>query len=43
MIPFEAATMSSGHDIEQFAEMWKDSVKANMQGADDNSDGDDSE
>jgi len=27
MIPFEAVRMSSGHDIEEFADLWKKSVQ----------------
>ncbi|KAF8957242.1 D123-domain-containing protein [Flammula alnicola] len=30
MIPFEAVNMSSGRDIEEFADMWKESVKESM-------------
>ncbi|KJA16961.1 hypothetical protein HYPSUDRAFT_79852 [Hypholoma sublateritium FD-334 SS-4] len=40
MIPFEAATMSSGHDIEQFAEMWRDSVRKGMHDSDSDDGGD---
>ena len=43
MIPFEAAAMSSGADIEQFAEMWRDSVRKGMHdnsGDDDDDDAD---
>ncbi|KDR82744.1 hypothetical protein GALMADRAFT_58004 [Galerina marginata CBS 339.88] len=31
MIPFEAVDMSSGRDIEEFAELWKETVKASAQ------------
>ncbi|KAF9472513.1 cytoplasmic protein [Pholiota conissans] len=30
MIPFEALKMSSGQDIEEFADMWKESVRESM-------------
>ena len=31
MIPFEAVSMSDGRDIEEFADLWKESVKETMQ------------
>ncbi|KIM43408.1 hypothetical protein M413DRAFT_18441 [Hebeloma cylindrosporum] len=31
MIPFEAMNMSTGRDIEEFSDMWKESVKESMQ------------
>ena len=30
MIPFEAVSMSNGLNIEEFADLWKDSVKESM-------------
>ncbi|KAF9472111.1 D123-domain-containing protein [Pholiota conissans] len=35
MIPFEALKMSSGQDIEEFADMWKESVRESMKDDDD--------
>jgi len=31
MVPFEAINMSSGRDMEEFADMWQESVKESMQ------------
>lgn len=30
MVPFEALSLSSGRDIEEFAEAWKDEIQASM-------------
>lgn len=30
MVPFEALEMSSGRDIEQFAEAWRDNIQESM-------------
>jgi len=30
MVPFEALSMSSGRDIEEFADMWRDSIQESM-------------
>jgi hypothetical protein len=30
MIPFEAVSMSNGLNIEEFADLWKDSLKESM-------------
>ena len=32
MIPFEAVSMSNGLNIEEFADLWKDSIKESMEG-----------
>ncbi|KAG5633988.1 hypothetical protein DXG03_006429, partial [Asterophora parasitica] len=30
MVPFEALRLSSGRDIEEFADLWKDEIKNSM-------------
>jgi len=35
MVPFEALSLSSGRDIQEFADLWREGIKDSMEDSDD--------